>query len=94
MRTRKLASLVALLDETHLRVGNRAYTRDNGSYGATTLLKRHLSFGGDGIQMEGLGVVAQGEVDDLGFGGHGGSSMFGSVPAAGISPTRIGRIPA
>lgn len=46
-----LASLVALLDETHLRVGNRAYTRDNGSYGATTLLKRHLSFSGDGIRL-------------------------------------------
>jgi len=46
-----LASLVALLDETHLRVGNRAYTRDNGSYGATTLLKRHLSFGADGIRL-------------------------------------------
>lgn len=52
-----LASLVALLDETHLRVGNRAYTRDNGSYGATTLLKRHLSFGGDGIR---LSFVAKG----------------------------------
>lgn len=52
-----LAGVVALLDETHLRIGNRAYTRDNGSYGATTLLKRHLSFGGDGIR---LSFVAKG----------------------------------
>lgn len=46
-----LAGLVALLDETHLRIGNRAYARDNGSYGATTLLKRHLSFGSEGIRL-------------------------------------------
>lgn len=52
-----LAGLVALLDETHLRIGNRTYARDNGSYGATTLLKRHLSFGSNGIR---LSFVAKG----------------------------------
>ncbi|MBP2489569.1 DNA topoisomerase IB (plasmid) [Rhizobium leguminosarum] len=37
-----LAALTTLLDEAHLRVGNQAYVRENGTYGATTLLKRHL----------------------------------------------------
>ncbi len=46
-----LAALVVLLDAAHLRVGNRSYTRDNGTYGATTLLKRHIRFGEDGIEL-------------------------------------------
>ncbi|MCL6707434.1 DNA topoisomerase IB [Pseudomonas sp. R2.Fl] len=46
-----LAALVALLDATYLRVGNRSYTRENGSYGATTLLKKHFRFGPDGIRL-------------------------------------------
>lgn len=46
-----LAALVALLDAAHLRVGNRVYTRENGTYGATTLLKRHIRFGKDGIRL-------------------------------------------
>lgn len=38
-----IAALVALLDATHLRVGNRAYAKENKTYGATTLLKRHMT---------------------------------------------------
>ncbi|MDK1374372.1 MULTISPECIES: DNA topoisomerase IB [unclassified Sinorhizobium] len=37
-----LAALVALLDAAHLRVGSPAYVEANATYGATTLLKRHL----------------------------------------------------
>jgi DNA topoisomerase I len=37
-----LAALATLLDEAHLRVGNQTYVQQNGTYGATTLLKRHL----------------------------------------------------
>lgn len=40
-----LAALVLLLDAAHLRVGNSYYLEENGTYGATTLLKRHLSLG-------------------------------------------------
>lgn len=40
-----LAALVLLLDAAHLRVGNSYYLEANGTYGATTLLKRHVSFG-------------------------------------------------
>lgn len=42
-----LAALVHLLDVAHLRVGNEAYRKSNGTYGATTLLKRHIAFGPD-----------------------------------------------
>lgn len=38
-----LAALTMLLDHTHIRVGNRAYAEANGTYGATTLLRRHVT---------------------------------------------------
>jgi len=37
-----LAAVVFLIDRTALRVGDEAYLRDNGSYGATNLLARHI----------------------------------------------------
>mgnify|MGYP001323090088 CR=1 FL=1 len=46
-----IAALVALLDATHLRVGNRAYAKENKTYGATTLLKRHMILSGDAIRL-------------------------------------------
>jgi DNA topoisomerase-1 len=43
-----LAAVAVLLDRLHLRVGSAAYTAQNRSYGATTLLRRHLKLG-DGV---------------------------------------------
>lgn len=40
-RERALASVVRLLDTGRIRVGNEAYARENGSFGATTLRMRH-----------------------------------------------------
>jgi DNA topoisomerase-1 len=37
-----LAALTLLLDRAHLRVGGASYAAENKSFGATTLLKRHL----------------------------------------------------
>ena len=41
-RTGSLASVVWLLDNTMIRVGNAAYARDNKSFGLTTLRDRHV----------------------------------------------------
>lgn len=38
-----LAALTTFLDRTHMRVGNSAYAEENGTFGATTLLNRHVS---------------------------------------------------
>ncbi|MBB3978890.1 DNA topoisomerase-1 [Rhizobium azooxidifex] len=46
-----LAGLVTLLDEEHLRVGNSAYAAENRTYGATTLLKRHVRVAEDCIEL-------------------------------------------
>jgi DNA topoisomerase-1 len=45
-RTRVLATVVALLERTHIRVGNEEYARTNGSFGLTTLLDRHVDVRG------------------------------------------------
>ncbi len=47
-----LAALTTLLDEAHLRVGNQAYVKENGTYGATTLLKRHLKIVDGRIELK------------------------------------------
>lgn len=47
-----LAALVALMDATHLRVGNEAYARENRTFGATTLLKRHMTMSDDAVILK------------------------------------------
>ncbi len=39
-----VATFVALMEQAQLRVGNEEYARQNGSYGATTLRNRHVTF--------------------------------------------------
>ncbi|WP_245298301.1 DNA topoisomerase IB [Sinorhizobium sp. A49] len=50
-----LAALAALLDQACLRVGNVSYREENGTYGATTLLKRHLKLRDEGIELRFMG---------------------------------------
>ncbi|GGC84089.1 hypothetical protein GCM10011512_08610 [Tersicoccus solisilvae] len=42
-RLRCLAAAVRLFDHGSLRIGGQRYARDNGSYGVSTLLARHVS---------------------------------------------------
>ncbi|SDO71599.1 DNA topoisomerase-1 [Lutimaribacter pacificus] len=46
-----LAAVLALLDRAALRVGNACYAAENGSYGASTLLGRHVRFDGQDITI-------------------------------------------
>jgi len=39
-----VATIVSLMEQAQLRVGNEEYTRTNGSYGATTLRNHHVKF--------------------------------------------------
>lgn len=50
-RDRVLATVVWLLDNTMIRVGNAAYARDNGSFGLTTLRSRHLKIDGASLRF-------------------------------------------
>lgn len=46
--TALLAAMLALIDEAHIRVGSKAYAKQNRTYGVTTLLKRHVGLRGEG----------------------------------------------
>lgn len=50
-RERVLAAVVRLLDDTLIRVGNEEYRRENGSYGLTTLRKRHVEVAGSRVSF-------------------------------------------
>lgn len=46
-----LAGVVAVIERTRIRVGNRAYEQTNGSYGLSTLKDRHLKQGKKGTRL-------------------------------------------
>ena len=51
-REKVLATLVHLLDATHIRVGNEEYVRTNKSHGLTTLRNKHVRVKGDRVMLE------------------------------------------
>jgi DNA topoisomerase-1 len=50
-RKKVLATIVRLLDESLIRVGNSEYARDNGSYGLTTLRDEHVDVSGSTVRF-------------------------------------------
>jgi DNA topoisomerase-1 len=56
-----LATVVSLMERAQLRVGNDEYTKQNGSYGATTLRDRHAKIRGDTLELayRGKGGIAR-----------------------------------
>jgi DNA topoisomerase-1 len=46
-----LATIVRLLDTTHVRIGNEEYARANRSFGLTTLRNRHAAVPGDRLRL-------------------------------------------
>jgi DNA topoisomerase-1 len=50
-RAALLATLVRLLDTTLVRIGNEEYARDNGSFGLTTLKRRHAEVKGSTLRL-------------------------------------------
>jgi DNA topoisomerase-1 len=54
-REKILATVVRLMEETHIRVGNEEYARTNKSYGLTTMRNRHVDVHGSKITFDFLG---------------------------------------
>lgn len=46
-----LALVVRLMEETHIRIGNEAYARENKSYGLSTLRSRHVNIANGKMQF-------------------------------------------
>ena len=66
-RERAAAAAVRLLDLGYFRIGNDAYTEDNGSFGLTTLERHHVRRRGDVIVFSFVGKSGVGhtvEIDD------------------------------
>jgi DNA topoisomerase I len=64
---RVVALVVALLDETYVRVGNDSYRRDNSTFGLTTLLDRHATVSASRVRLRFKGKgdqVVEAEADD------------------------------
>ncbi|MEN8253038.1 MAG: DNA topoisomerase IB [Patescibacteria group bacterium] len=50
-RERILATIVWLLENTFIRIGNKAYAKDNKSYGLTTLREKHVEVEGNKVKF-------------------------------------------
>lgn len=50
-KDRAVAAVVRLLDDSHIRVGNEDYVKQNESYGATTLRMQHGKVKGDTLKL-------------------------------------------
>jgi DNA topoisomerase-1 len=51
-KTKVLAAIILLLEQTFIRIGNEEYARTNGSFGLTTLRDRHVKVRGEAILFE------------------------------------------
>ncbi|TSC57970.1 MAG: DNA topoisomerase I [Candidatus Peregrinibacteria bacterium Greene0416_19] len=58
-RQKVLGVVIRLLDETHLRIGNDEYARENHSYGLTTLRDRHADVRGSTLCLRFRGKSGQ-----------------------------------
>lgn len=50
-RSKVLATVIRLLETTHIRVGNEEYARTNGSFGLTTLRNKHVRVMGSTLRF-------------------------------------------
>ncbi len=60
-----LATVVRLLETTLIRVGNRAYAKENHSYGLTTLRNRHVEVHGTTLEFDFVGKSGKRRVVEL-----------------------------
>jgi len=64
-RRKVLATVVCLLEATRIRIGNDEYTRDNGSFGLTTLRSHHVEVEGANLRFEFRGKSGKPHTVDL-----------------------------
>ena len=51
-REKVLATIIRLMETTHIRVGNTEYAKENGSYGLTTMRNKHVEVHGSHIAFD------------------------------------------
>lgn len=50
-----IALVIRLMEETHIRIGNEKYAKENKSYGLSTLRKRHININKNTLRFEFIG---------------------------------------
>lgn len=51
-REKVLATIVSVMEQTHIRVGNQEYAKENKSYGLTTMRNKHVRVDGSEITFD------------------------------------------
>jgi len=51
-REKVISLVISILDQNSLRIGNKMYENENGTYGLTTLKRKHLKVEDDGISFQ------------------------------------------
>lgn len=64
-REKILAAIVRLLEETHIRIGNEQYAKENASYGLTTLHNDHADIDGSTVHFHFRGKSGKSHAIDL-----------------------------
>lgn len=54
-KNKVIALVIRLMEETHIRIGNEKYAKDNKSYGLSTLRKRHINIDRNSLRFEFIG---------------------------------------
>ncbi|HTT99101.1 MAG TPA: hypothetical protein VMF58_13710 [Rhizomicrobium sp.] len=50
-REKVIATIIALLEQTNIRIGNEDYVKENGSFGLTTLRNKHVRVSGSELRF-------------------------------------------
>ena len=58
-RDRVVATVIYLLEQSHIRIGNRSYSDQNGTVGLTTLQEEHVQISGERLQFDFVGKSAK-----------------------------------
>jgi DNA topoisomerase-1 len=77
-REKVLATVVRLLEETRIRIGNDEYRKENGSYGLTTLLDRQVNVVGAEVRFSFRARVASTTISTFTIAGSRASSSASS----------------
>ena len=64
-RDKVLATIVRLMERTHIRVGNEEYARENHSYGLTTMRGRHVNVEGATVSFKFQGKSGKHHIIDV-----------------------------
>lgn len=69
-KNKVIALVIRLMEETHIRIGNEKYAKNNKSYGLSTLRKRHININKNSLRFEFIGkkeksILLQQETNNL-----------------------------